>query len=81
MCAQGGPICVFHAGTFLLDAGMKSGSSFHVPVTIQSVPFLSQVFSPSGYLFFHHHLLLDLSPSGYLELTAEAVLSDSKSMS
>jgi hypothetical protein len=33
---------------------------------IQSFSFLSQAFSPSGYLSFHHHLLLDLSPSGYL---------------
>jgi hypothetical protein len=66
MCAQDRPICVLHAGTSLLDAGMKSGSSFCAPVTIQSVPFLSQVFSPSSYLSFHHHLLLDLSPSGYM---------------
>jgi hypothetical protein len=27
--------------------------------------FLSQAFSPLGYLSFHHNLLLDLSPSGY----------------
>jgi hypothetical protein len=30
-----------------------------------------------GYLSFHHHLLLDLSPSGYLQLTAEVIPSDS----
>jgi hypothetical protein len=33
---------------------------------IQLFLFLSQAFSPLGYLFFHHHLRLDLSPSGYL---------------
>jgi hypothetical protein len=40
MCALDGPIRVLHAGTFLLDAGMKSGSSFRVPVTysVGSVP-------------------------------------------
>jgi hypothetical protein len=66
LCAQDRPIHVLHAGTLLLDAGMKSVSSFCVPVTIQSVLFLSQAFSLLGYLSFHHHLLLDLSPSGYL---------------
>jgi hypothetical protein len=66
LCAQDGLICVLHAGTFLLDAVMKSVSSFHVPVTIQLALVLSQAFSPLGYLSFHHHLLLDLSPSGYL---------------
>jgi hypothetical protein len=80
-CAQDGMICVLHAGTFLLDAGIKLVSSFHSSVTNQSALVLSQTFSPSGYLSFHHYLLLDLSPSGYLLLTVDAVLSDSKSMS
>jgi hypothetical protein len=53
-------------GCPLTDAGMKSGSSFCAPVTIQLVPFLSQAFSPLGYFSFHHHLLLDLSTSGNL---------------
>jgi hypothetical protein len=48
------------------DFTIPDGKYYLAAVTIQSVPFLSQAFSPSGYLFFHHHLLLDLSPSGYL---------------
>jgi hypothetical protein len=42
------------------------GCPLTVPVTIQSAPVLTQAFPPLGYLSFHHHLLLDLSPSGYL---------------
>jgi hypothetical protein len=58
MCALGGPIRVLHAGTFLLDAGMKSVSSFHVPVTysVGFVPF-------SGILSFGLPLLPPPSPS------------------
>jgi hypothetical protein len=66
LCALDGLIHVLHAGTFLLDASMKLGSLFRAPVTIQLILSLSQAFSPSGYLSFHHHLLLDLSQSGYL---------------
>jgi hypothetical protein len=66
MCAQDGLICILYAGTFLLDAGMKSVSLFCALVTIQLVPFLSQAFSPLGYLSFHHDSLFDLSPSAYL---------------
>jgi hypothetical protein len=36
--------------TFLLDASIKSVSSFCAPVTIQLVLFLSQAFSPLGYV-------------------------------
>jgi hypothetical protein len=81
MCALDRQICALHAGSFLLDAGMKSVFSLRAPALIQSVSFLSQAFAPSGYLSFHHNVLLDLSPSGYLSLTAEMVLSDSKSTS
>jgi hypothetical protein len=58
MCALDGPIRVLHAGTFLLDAGMKSGSSFRAPVTysVSSVPF-------SGILSFGLPLLPSPSPS------------------
>jgi hypothetical protein len=50
MCALDGPIRVLHAGTFLLDAGMKLVSSFRAPVTysVSFVPFSG--ISPSGYL-------------------------------
>jgi hypothetical protein len=58
MCALDGPIRVLHAGTFLLDAGMKLGSLFHAPVTysVGSVSF-------SGILSFELPLLPPPSPS------------------
>jgi hypothetical protein len=58
MCTLDRLICVLHAGTFLLDAGMKFGSSFRVPVTysVGSVPL-------SGILSFRLPLLPPPSPS------------------
>jgi hypothetical protein len=58
MCALDRPIRVLHAGTFLLDAGMKLGSSFCAPVTysVGFVPF-------SGILSFKLPLLPPPSPS------------------
>jgi hypothetical protein len=74
-------IHVPHAGTFILNASMKSVSSFHMPVAIQLTWVLTWAYSPSGYLPSHHYLLFNLSLLGHPLLTVEMVLFGNKSMS